>query len=1128
MYHVADAGYLYRDREGCMKGTRIDVLLQLEHWLKDGQDKRVFWLNGLAGTGKSTIAHTFAEMSFADRELGASFFCSRDFKDRSSLRSIFPTLAFQLAHQYPDFRRELLPVLKSNRNVGRESLTSQLEKLLVGPFRTVQIPTLIIIDALDECRDEEPASALLSVLSRYVDEIPLVKFFITGRPEPRIRSGFRLELLQPHTDVLRLHDVKPDLVNSDIKLFLKAQLTNIAKNRSNCDFSKDWPGPQAIDALCKKAAGFFIYASTVIKFIGSQSHLPNERLDLVISLPQDTSCEGKSGIDLLYTQVLEQAFHEVDQDFFHLKFVVGAVVLILHPLSINALSDLLMNCGTPSRIYNALRPLHSLLLLPNRMDGQVHVFHKSFPDFITNPERCKAKQFFVDPSIYHREILLSCLNVMKGRLKKNICNLDSHAVLSEVEDLFTRWKDHIGDALEYACCFWTKHLLETPSSGSHVDEVRKAIDGFFTTCLPYWIEVLALVGSLGLGVYAINDVEQWYTSVSGADYSPRPVLTLLIQTGVSCEWANDSQRLLLENFDPICNSPSHIYYCGLPLSPPSSWLHKHYSAEFSQEVKVVKGLQTGWGTCSRTVTWDKEPMCLACWKDTIAVGLVSGDIIILDAVTGGQLAILSGHTGWMRSLAFSPDATSLVSGSENKTLKLWDMQTGGVVRTFQGHTGPVYSVSISSDCTTIASGSNDGTVHLWNFQTGECYCVLELQEAVVCVQFSPTDPQHLISVSDHVVQQWDTNGHQIKSTYKGSDATFSSDGAQIVYGGNIVTVRDSGSGAITAKCLGPATHFRSCCISPNGRLIAATDCTKVYVWDITSPDPHPIETLRPTGITLSLKFSSSSSLISASNDRSVKFWQIGTSSSDPAASDPKSTPPTLAPIKSISLQAKDGIAISSDSDGVVKAWDLSTGHCKVSFQTPAKGSHHRGVCLVNNRLILVWCADKRSYTWDVEKGQLLQEVEAACFNRIECIQISRNGSRFFVMNQLDIAAWSMWTGELVGQVQHHKIMSNDIILTVDGSKAWVRDKGWDFGISGSPPIPLSGPPDRPHLDIIGGVRRCKTELPGIEDTVTGKEVFQLPARFVTPSHLQWDGQYLVAGYENGEVLILDFSNMLLQ
>ena len=86
-----------------MKGTRREVLLQLENWSKDEQDKQVFWLNGLAGTGKSTIAQTFAEMCFADGKLGASFFCSRDFEDRSNLWSILPTLAFQLAYRYHDF-----------------------------------------------------------------------------------------------------------------------------------------------------------------------------------------------------------------------------------------------------------------------------------------------------------------------------------------------------------------------------------------------------------------------------------------------------------------------------------------------------------------------------------------------------------------------------------------------------------------------------------------------------------------------------------------------------------------------------------------------------------------------------------------------------------------------------------------------------------------------------------------------------------------------------------------------------------------------------------------------------------------------------------------------------------------
>ena len=115
MHHAADAGYCSGNRQGCLKGTRRDVLQQIECWLVDEQDQHVFWLNGLAGTGKSTITQTFAEMCYADGRLGASFFCSRDFEDRSNLHMIFPTLAFQLAYQYSQFRKELLQVLRADR-----------------------------------------------------------------------------------------------------------------------------------------------------------------------------------------------------------------------------------------------------------------------------------------------------------------------------------------------------------------------------------------------------------------------------------------------------------------------------------------------------------------------------------------------------------------------------------------------------------------------------------------------------------------------------------------------------------------------------------------------------------------------------------------------------------------------------------------------------------------------------------------------------------------------------------------------------------------------------------------------------------------------------------------------------
>jgi len=518
MQYTAGAGYLSGNRQGCLRGTRRDVLWQIERWLTDDQDQRVFWLNGLAGTGKSTIAQTFAETSFSDGKLGASFFCSRDFEDRSNIQSIFPTLAFQLAYRYPQFRKELLPVLRANPEIGREPLCSQLEKVIVGPFKATRISTLIIIDALDECKDEEPASAILSVLSRYMDQIPEVKFFITGRPEPRIRSGFRLESLRPITEVLKLHDVERSSVDADIKSFFRIRLSDISKTRSDCDFTESWPSSYDIDVLCKKAAGLFIYASTVVKFVASPYHLPAERLTLIISLPQSTTHEGRSGIDLLYTQVLEQAFHDVGSDeqelYSRFKLVVGVVLLVFHPLSRETLSDLLGNCGTPSRISSTLRSLHSLLLVPESEVDPIRIFHKSFPDFLTDPGRCKDDRFFVDPSVHHVDILFSCLDLMKERLRKNICNLDGCPTLGEVEDLAAHKEAWIGSALEYACRFWTRHLANIPGNGPHVKRVQEAIDEFFTRRLLFWIEVLSLTGNLSFSVYALHDIDQWYLSVS--------------------------------------------------------------------------------------------------------------------------------------------------------------------------------------------------------------------------------------------------------------------------------------------------------------------------------------------------------------------------------------------------------------------------------------------------------------------------------------------------------------------------------------------------------------------------------------------------------------------------------------
>ena len=592
-------------------------------------------------------------------------------------------------------------------------------------------------------------------------------------------------------------------------------------------------------------------------------------------------------------------------------------------------------------------------------------------------------------------------------------------------------------------------------------------------------------------------------------------------------WTHDSQHFLLEHFDVIHNSPSHIYHSALPLSPPSSQLYKCYTAEIPDTIKVVKGLPAEWGVCSRTVMLESITWDLSCHNNSIAVGSKPGDIIILNAITGSQTTVLSGHADEVRCLAFSPDGASLASGGDDNTVKLWDLQTGGVVRTFSGHTNLVQSVSISADYTTIASGSRDTTVCLWNIQTGECQGIIYQQDSVWYINFCPSDPEHLISICSDQLWQWNTNGDQIKPPFGGSHIAFSSDGTQFVSCcGSVVTVQSSNSGAIVLEFQVTNSDAKYCCFSPDGSLVAIASDNTAYVWDITNSNPHLIETFvgHYKNITC-LAFSSPTTLISASEDRSVKFWQIRAPSIDPVVISPEYAPLTSAPIKSITLHTEDNIIVTSDSDGIVKTWDLSTGLCKTSFQTPAKNFYKGDVRLINGRLIFVWSPGGRAAcVWDTGKGELLLKIVVRYPPRD--LRISGDGSRVLALYEHVIYVWSIQTGEIVDQVA---VSGSDSIgsLTVDGSKAWAYwsqsiYQGWDFGIPGLPPVQLSNMPMLPNSNMLWDPSQTR-----IKNAATGEVVFQLSGRLAGPVDVQCDGTYLVAGYESGEVLILDIEHVLL-
>ena len=207
-------------KHGCMEGTRVELLHKIYDWVENGS-QNLYWLNGIAGTGKSAVAHTVAEYYAKRGRLGGSFFFSRDQEARSKADFAFHTLACQLANAFPHLKAKIAAVLRDG-SVPHTTRSVQFEKLILGPIKgsSLSAPIVIVLDALDECSDLNASKDILNLLvhsfSQANQSIPL-KVFLTSRPDDIIQGAVQNGLR--HTQVIVLHEVLH--VEDDIKIYLE-------------------------------------------------------------------------------------------------------------------------------------------------------------------------------------------------------------------------------------------------------------------------------------------------------------------------------------------------------------------------------------------------------------------------------------------------------------------------------------------------------------------------------------------------------------------------------------------------------------------------------------------------------------------------------------------------------------------------------------------------------------------------------------------------------------------------------------------------------------------------------------------------------------------------------------------
>lgn len=424
------------------------------------QEASLLWLNGIAGQGKSTVAKTFARMASAKGYATLCFFCRRDDSDLSNPRRLLPTLAYLLALRHASYRRALLHLLDdpNNAEIGSDTISEQFSVLFKDQLTSLTDPGepyVVIVEAADECGSHQDQEQLARTLLDLVRIVFWLKVLVTSRVEPRIRGVFASRSALCRT--IAIGD-EPQ-TDADIRLYIAHTLASFSP--------PIFCSAEMLDALVSRAAGLFIWCSTLLKHL-LDSLDPQDTLMRLLSSTGQAPRRGSaeySDLYALYDQVLDLAIKDqanlpVVKDILGLVFISSDT----SPLCCDAIASLL-ECRV-ELVHTAVQSLHAVLYeetpIVGRHHGSVRVHHNSFRDYIwSNIDDASPLPGWKSLGELHALVAQQLLKriLEPDVLKFNICYLDGPPVFnSDIEDLRVRISKHIPAIVEYGLLHWLHHL----------------------------------------------------------------------------------------------------------------------------------------------------------------------------------------------------------------------------------------------------------------------------------------------------------------------------------------------------------------------------------------------------------------------------------------------------------------------------------------------------------------------------------------------------------------------------------------------------------------------------------------------------------------------------------------------
>ncbi|KAK6356060.1 hypothetical protein TWF718_000434 [Orbilia javanica] len=887
----------------CHPGTRTDLLCQIRKWAKGSQGTPMFWLNGMAGTGKSTIARTIAQSFEEGGLLGASFFFKRGESGRDNASKLFTTIATQFLQRVPELISHIQASVDEELDIAAKSLEKQFNSLIFYPLKKLSQPLtlVLVIDALDECEGDERIRQVIYLLAKMQTlKTVYVRVFLTSRPELPVRLGF-CDISSDIYEHIQLQDVPS--IEHDISVFLKAKFSNMKRDFNECAAGNplplEWPGGDVIEKLTKMAIPLFIFAATICRFVEDKIDWdPEQRLTTFL----EYGVAGASQLDQTYLPVLKQLEggrpeQQLKRSLFGQEFreIVGPIVILANSLSIKSLADLLGK--SQKEISTKLHHLHSVLSISK---ASVRLLHLSFREFLTDSKKKRSDLWFwIDEEETHSTLTKRCLKILSLQLKENICSLASSGMLREDIDtqswqivdkaplqvyssamIFTpetsviraQFQDHISKEISKfpkARQFWGAELQSIEGHRGSVRTVAFSSDG------------TRLASGSEDGTVRLWDIETG-EELKRLEVDSKLVLAIVFcfdstlalgsDDGITRLWDTRTGKVMKQLEDDSGCVIAVAFSCnGMLASGSEDGIIRFWDTETG---KVVKRLEEGSGRVTAVV--------FSCDGKQLASASAE-QIRLWDVTTGEVVRRLKDGSEWVLAVSFSCDGT-LASGSDDGRVRLWDAVTGEMVKQWEGHRGPVAAVAFSCDGKQLASGSDDRTVRLWDVTTGDVVRRLEGHSGwVTAVAFSPDGMQLASGSRDGVIKLWDTVVGERAEQLEGNSwsilaVAFSSDSTRLASGSADGTVMlwDPATGKIMMRLKGHSNSVNAVAFCSDGKQLASgSNDRTVKLWNTETWEVERVE--EHDERVLAVAFSpNGTQLASTSADGQIRLWDAAT------------------------------------------------------------------------------------------------------------------------------------------------------------------------------------------------------------------------------------------------------------